>query len=303
MQDDQENEPLPISVIAEVPEVGSQQLAEVDGGRATADADANAESSARDLRTVQVADHGVDVTPVPPAAPIAAVAATTSAVAGGTAAKRHARRNEQSNDRFTVRDFFLWCGVPVLIVILVRIFLLGFYEIPSRSMMDTIVPGDRVVASKLTPKYFDLQRGDVVVFKDPNNWLSAEQSSGLGGGFLIKRLIGLPGDVVECKGAGQPITINGVAINESSYIRPGVDPSAFPFSVTVTEGHVFVMGDNRANSADSRYHQDDGDHGLVPISDIVGTGLVTYWPLDRIGVLDAHHDVFANVPNRNASAS
>ena len=142
--------------------------------------------------------------------------------------------------------FFLWCGVPVLIVLLIRIFAVGFYEIPSRSMMDTTVPGDRVVTSKLTPKIFDLQRGDVVVFKDPNNWLNEEQSSAPGGGYLIKRLIGLPGDVVECKGAGQPVTINGVAINETSYIRPGVDPSAFPFSVTVTEGHVFVMGDNRA---------------------------------------------------------
>ncbi|KAB7788163.1 signal peptidase I [Bifidobacterium cebidarum] len=297
MQDDQENEPLPISVIAEAAEADAQQSADAD------ELDADAESSARDLRTVQVADHGVDVTPVPPAVSATAIASAAAVTGGAAAVKRHAKRDEQSNDRFTVRDFFLWCGVPVLIVVLVRVFLLGFYEIPSRSMMDTIVPGDRVIASKLTPKYFDLQRGDVVVFKDPNNWLSAEQSSGLGGGFLIKRLIGLPGDTVECKGAGQPITINGVAINESSYIRPGVDPSAFPFSVTVTEGHVFVMGDNRANSADSRYHQDDGDHGLVPISDVVGTGLVTYWPLDRIGVLDAHHDVFADVPNRNASAS
>ena len=197
----------------------------------------------------------------------------------------------------------LWCGVPVLIVLLIRIFAVGFYEIPSRSMMDTMVPGDRVVTSKLTPKIFDLQRGDVVVFKDPNNWLNEEQSSAPGGGYLIKRLIGLPGDVVECKGAGQPVTINGVAINETSYIRPGVDPSAFPFSVTVTEGRVFVMGDNRANSADSRYHQDDGDRGLVPISDVVGVGIAKYWPLDRLGAIDDHHEVFKDVPDASGSNS
>lgn len=296
MQDDQDNEALPISVIAETPSADPLQSADAAVTDA-ANAAADAESSARDLRTLQVADHGVDVTPVPPAVVVVGRGSQKTVA-------RHAKSAAEPDDGgFTLRDFFIWCGVPVLIVLLIRIFLVGFYEIPSRSMMDTIVPGDRVVASKLTPKYFDLQRGDVVVFKDPNNWLSAEQSNGLGGGFLIKRLIGLPGDTVECKGAGQPITINGVAINESSYIRPGVDPSAFPFSVTVTEGHVFVMGDNRANSADSRYHQDDGDHGLVPISDVVGTGLVTYWPLNRIGVLDAHHDVFANVPDPTSSAS
>ena len=130
-----------------------------------------------------------------------------------------------------------------------------------------------------------------------------EQSSAPGGGYLIKRLIGLPGDVVECKGAGQPVTINGGAINETSYIRPGVDPSAFPFSVTVTEGRVFVMGDNRANSADSRYHQDDGDRGLVPISDVVGVGIAKYWPLDRLGAIDDHHEVFKDVPDASGSNS
>jgi signal peptidase I len=228
---------------------------------------------------------------------------SSAAPSSATRAARKARRKASGGDRFTLRDFLIWCGIPVLIVLLVRVFLVGFYEIPSRSMMDTIVPGDRVIASKLTPRYFDLKRGDVVVFKDPNNWLSQEQNSVLGGGHLIKRLIGLPGDVVECKGAGHPITINGVDIDESSYIRPGVDPSAFPFSITVTEDHVLVMGDNRANSADSRYHQDDGEQGLVPISDVVATGLVTYWPLNRIGLLDAHHEVFANVPDASSSAS
>lgn len=293
--------------------VGIPGAVDVTGAGASADAasaasDDDEASLARDSRTVQVADHGVDVTPVPPAVPVAAAAAAGAAalVAGSAAhgaSHGSADSRKKDDNSFTLRDFFLWCGIPVLVVVLIRVFLVGFYEIPSRSMMDTIVPGDRVIASKLTPKYFDLQRGDIVVFKDPNNWLSEEQSSGLGGGFLIKRLIGLPGDVVECKGAGQPITINGVAVNETAYIRPGVDPSSFPFSVTVTEGHVFVMGDNRANSADSRYHQDDGDHGMVPISDVVGIGLVTYWPLNRIGMLDAHHEVFADVPDASSSAS
>ncbi|MBT1170811.1 signal peptidase I [Bifidobacterium sp. SO4] len=272
---------------------------------AAVETESAADAAARDARTFQVADHGVDSSPVPPA-PSVAIAAELAddgsradagiASAGGRGRKAHAAA-KSADDRFTLHDFFLWCGVPVLIVLLIRLFLVGFYEIPSRSMMDTVVPGDRVVASKITTKISGLQRGDVVVFKDPNNWLSAEQSSGIGGGYLIKRLIGMPGDVVECKGAGQPITINGVAINETSYIRPGVDPSSFPFSVTVTEGHVFVMGDNRANSADSRYHQDDADHGLVPISDVVGTAFVRYWPLNRIAGIDAHHEVFADVPD------
>lgn len=240
MQDDQDNAEFPIS---DNPE--SNQTSYDD------------EADARDSRTFQVADHGIALSPVPPA-PARPAHAASSAGAGAAAGANAAAASSMDDDHFTLRDFFLWCGVPVLIVLLIRIFAVGFYEIPSRSMMDTMVPGDRVVTSKLTPKIFDLQRGDVVVFKDPNNWLNEEQSSAPGGGYLIKRLIGLPGDVVECKGAGQPVTINGVAINETSYIRPGVDPSAFPFSVTVTEGHVFVMGDNRANSADSRYHQEIG---------------------------------------------
>lgn len=249
------------------------------------------DDDARDSRTFQVAGHGVALSPVPPA-PIRSSRSSRAKHTDSAAART-------GDDRFTLRDFAIWCGTPILIVLLVRIFLVGFYEIPSRSMMDTFVPGDRVMTSKI----FNLQRGDVVVFKDPNNWLNEEQSNAIGGGFLIKRLIGMPGDMVECKGAGQPITINGVEIDESSYIRPGVEPSAFPFSVTVTEGHVFVMGDNRSNSADSRYHQNDNDHGLVPIGDVVGTGLAIYWPINHIGLLASHHDVFKDVPDVSSGSA
>lgn len=180
-------------------------------------------------------------------------------------------------------------------------------HVPVRLLRDSVRlhaehhrTGRPVITSKLTPKVFKLQRGDVVVFKDPDHWLQQENSGRFGGDYLIKRLIGLPGDTVACEGPGKPVTVNGVAIDETSYIRSGVDPSSFAFSEKVTAGHVFVMGDNRANSADSRYHQDDSSHGLVPVSDVVGVGLVKYWPLNHISTLDAHHDVFRDVPEGSA---
>lgn len=261
----------------------------------------------RDRHTLRVADHGIDPSDLP-APPVPVPSVTLGPGDGATGRDGSAGVSDGARPRggagSALRDTLIWCGIPILIVILVRVFLLGFYEIPSRSMESTIEPGDRVITSKLTPKPFGLERGDVVVFHDPANWLSGEQSAGpLAGDYLIKRVIGLPGDTVECAGAGQPVTINGVAVDEGAYLKSGVQPSAFPFSVIVTAGHVFVMGDNRVNSADSRYHQEDGDDGLVPIDDVVGVGLTRYWPLGRIGVLDAHHEVFDQVPDRGATAA
>ncbi len=271
------------------------------------------QGAAEDSRILEVADHGVDPRPLESSGLAGADAMSSSSASHGSGARRdpgHRNgRHSQSRDRgdrqgadarpFGLRDVLLYCGIPVLIVVLLRIFVFGVYMIPSGSMMDTIEVGDRIITSKLATRTTGLKRGDVIVFHDPANWLS-DEGSAIGGKYLIKRLIGMPGDVVACKGAGYPVTINGVAVNESSYIRPGVDPSSFAFSVTVTAGHVFVMGDNRANSADSRYHQDDGDDGLVPVSDVVGVGLVTFWPLTRIGVLESHHEVFRNVPDGSA---
>lgn len=236
------------------------------------------EAAARDAHTLAVAGHGVNPESMP----------------------TKARHRKSDDDSFGWRDLLLFCGIPVLIVILLRIFLIGFYVIPSGSMEDTIEPGDHVVANKVGFKMSGVKRGDIIVFKDPNNWLSAEKNTLLNKTYLIKRVIGIPGDTVACAGAGEPITVNGVAIDESSYIREGSDPSSFAFSVTVTKGNLFVMGDNRANSADSRYHTNDGNNGLVPISDVEGTAMLMYWPLNHIKVLDSHHDVFVNVPDRDA---
>lgn len=240
----------------------------------------------RDLHTVMVAGHGVDPAPIPNA----------SNASGQPDGAKHAK-TKQHDDGFGIRDFLVWCGIPIIVMLLIRIFLLGFYVIPSGSMMNTIQINDRVIGSKLTPTVFDLQRGDIVVFKDPGGWLTADQTNSGSNEFLIKRLIGLPGDTVACEGGGQPITVNGVAIDESAYLREGVTPSDFPFSVTVEAGHIFVMGDNRSNSADSRYHLEESTHGMVPIDNVISVALVTYWPISHIGLLDSHREVFANVPD------
>lgn len=136
----------------------------------------------RDLRTMVVADHGVDPSPVP----------------------RHKAPARQTAG-MGLRDTLIWCGIPVLVILLLRVFVFGMYAIPSGSMENTIMPGDRVLTLSLAPKAVDLHRGDIVVFKDPANWLRNEQSNGVfGKDRLIKRLIGLPGDVVECAARAAP---------------------------------------------------------------------------------------------------
>lgn len=257
----------------------------------------------RDHNIIAVAGHGVDPAPLNlnPSYSMKTVAERRNPddYEPLPYSARHARHAKlrMRDDSFDWKDTLVWCAVPVVIVLLLRLFVFGQYSIPSGSMENTIMPGDAVFASQLTPRFGELKRGDIIVFKDPANWLSTEKQ-GMFGGYLIKRLIGLPGDTVACAGGGAPITINGVAIDESSYIKPGVNPSDFAFEVTVTSGHVFVLGDNRADSADSRFHADDGAHGLVPISDVAAVAGMRYWPLNRISLLDAHHEVFAAVPNR-----
>lgn len=205
------------------------------------------------------------------------------------------RRSKKSS----VREMVLLILIPALIVILGRVFIADVYMIPSASMTDTLQVGDRIITSKLSPKIFELKRGDIIVFKDPANWLG-EETEGAGlfsTEYLVKRLIGLPGDHVQCCTANGQISVNGTAIDETSYIRPGVQPSSMAFDVTVTKDHLFVMGDNRSNSADSRYHTDDGAGGLVPVSDVTGVAKFVYWPLNHLAHLARPDAVFADVPD------
>lgn len=219
-----------------------------------------------------------------------------------------------------LRDLVIVAVLAIAISMLVRTFLIRPYYIPSASMHDTLVEQDRVLVNLLAPEVVPLSRGDIIVFEDPGGWLPqtvVPQSQGfpeiidgalkLVGlrpedttGHLIKRIIGLPGDHVVCCNAYGQIMVNDVPISEP-YVELAGNSSASgtPFDVTVPTEAVWVMGDNRYNSEDSRYHQDLPTRGFVPYSDIVGTAVVINWPFSRIGFLGNYPEVFAQVPNRS----
>lgn len=215
-----------------------------------------------------------------------------------------------------LRETVIVVAIALALSLLVKTFLVQAFFIPSQSMENTLLIGDRVVVTKLTPGPFDLARGDIVVFTDPGGWLpptippddgpirgavrSALTFVGLlpndSGNHLIKRLIGLPGDRVVCCDANGGITVNGALIDEP-YVFDGNQPSERTFDITVPAGRVWVMGDHRQESEDSRYH-DDGKGGLgsVPISQVTGKAFVIVWPFDRAGGLSRPADTFAKVP-------
>ena len=209
-------------------------------------------------------------------------------------------------------------AMALLLSLLIKTFLVQAFYIPSSSMENTLQIGDRVLVSKLTPGVFDLHRGDIVVFRDPGGWLAAEtggppqQDTGIGGTVrhalsfvgllpqdagehLIKRVIGLGGDHVVCCDTQGRIQVNGVSIDEAAYLVPGAAPSDKPFNVTVPYGYLWVMGDNRPVSADSRLHR-SLNNGMVPVHDVVGKAFVIVWPLDRGARLQVPGSVFARVP-------
>ncbi|MGB8380993.1 MAG: signal peptidase I [Dermatophilaceae bacterium] len=218
-----------------------------------------------------------------------------------------------------VREVLIVVGMAMVLSLLVKTFLVQPFHIPSGSMENTLVKDDRVIVSKLTPGPFDLARGDVVVFSDPDGWLGelpevprsplnrlliflglAPDDSNE---HLIKRVIGLPGDAVSCCDAEGRVQVNGTSVTEP-YLKPGDSPNGGrePFSITVPQGRVWVMGDHRSDSADSRLHDDGtGATGSVPIDDITGRAVAVVWPLDHVTWLTAPERVFGSVPGPGTS--
>jgi signal peptidase I len=215
-----------------------------------------------------------------------------------------------------VREGVIVIGTALVLSLLIKTFLAQAFYIPSESMEGTLVRDDRVLVSLLEPGPLDLERGDVVVFRDPGGWLDPSvvpQRSGLSqaavdvltfvgvlpqdaGEHLIKRVIGMPGDQVVCCDTEGRLTVNDEPLEET-YLPEGTEPSTLQFDVTVPEGRIWVMGDNRGFSQDSRYHQDLPGEGTVSTDLVVGRAVLLFWPLDRFGTLSNHSEVFGDVPS------
>ena len=180
----------------------------------------------------------------------------------------------------------------VLAVVIKSLFLQAFY-IPSASMEPGLVKDDRILVQKISYWNGDPQRGDVIVFRDPDGWLgpgpelnalqSALSTVGLypTGGHLVKRVIGVGGDEVVCCDPQGRVTVNGVPLDEKPYLKKGSAPSEREFEVEVPEGRLWVMGDNRANSEDSRFHRQLPGGGSIPESAVVGKVWAIVWPIGR----------------------
>jgi signal peptidase I len=201
-----------------------------------------------------------------------------------------------------LREFPILVIVALAVSLVIKSFLVQFFYIPSGSMENTLQINDRVAVNKIPFISKSIDRGDVVVFRDPSNWLPepyadnqnkviAKIKEGLvlvgvlpnpAKQYLVKRVIGVAGDNVV--GKDGIVTINGKETDEP-YIFAGNKPSELDFNVTVPEGKIWVMGDHRAASADSRYHQDDVNNGFVPESKVTGRVVGIIWPIKNIGTV------------------
>lgn len=223
---------------------------------------------------------------------------------GGRAERRRlARRVRRRRRTRRAGELPLLVVVALCIALLLKTFLVQAFFIPSGSMEQTIRIGDRVLVDKLTPWFGSkVERGDVVVFKDPGGWLKGEAAKpaqdpagikqikqtltfiGLLPSAdeqdLIKRVIGVGGDTVKCCDGQGRVTVNGTPLDEP-YVSPGNAPSEIRFEVRVPAGRLFVMGDHRANSADSRYHLDEAFDGTIDEDGVVGQAVVIAWPYDH----------------------
>ncbi len=246
-------------------------------------------------------------------------------VPDGEAAEEDEQPEQATRGRWSfLTEMVVLFAVALAIALLIKSFVVQPFYIPSASMENTLLVGDKVLVNKLVYHLRPIDRGDIVVFNGEGSWdLQAAPGpdhrspavqvyddtigallhsiAGLFGTSpgqtdYIKRVIGVPGDHVACCDDKGQITVNGVPLSEKSYVFPGEKPSQDPFNVVVPPGRVWVMGDHREESADSRLHDCaysdaqvtcypfDRD-GTVPESKVIGRAFMIVWPPHRLRIL------------------
>ena len=210
------------------------------------------------------------------------------------------------------QESLLLLAIALVLAIGIKYFFVQAFYIPAPSMEPMFIKNDRILVQKVSywgdkgPK-----RGDIIVFKDPGHWLNEAETrtasnpitKGLeavglypSGGHLVKRVIGIGGDRVKCCDDKGRVTVNGKALDESAYLPQGTLPSEDSFDVRVPEGHLWVMGDNRGDSADSRFHTGDPGGGFVGDDLVVGKVWALIWPWKRAKWVH-RPDTFKGIPN------
>jgi signal peptidase I len=205
------------------------------------------------------------------------------------------------------RQLMMVVVAAIVVMLLIKAFVVQVYRIPSSSMENTLLTGDRVLVNKLVYHVRGIARGDIVVFSGHGSWGSTTGApdpfppgnpllrvaydvlADIGvystQTYYIKRVIGLPGDHVACCRDGK-MTVNGIPLDEKSYLFPGASPSTLQFSIVVPRGRLWVMGDDRAISDDSRGHMTSApEHGTIPESQVVGRAFLVIWPFSQFGDL------------------
>jgi signal peptidase I len=236
--------------------------------------------------------------------PVTAATGPASSTSAGSDGGRSAKSGKEKKP---APPGSIWRELPILIVvavalaILLKTFLLQAFFIPSGSMENTLQVGDRVMVNKVVYHLRDIKRGDIVVFDGLDSWTPevtttqptnpiAKAASWFASlvGFappsekdFIKRVIGVPGDHVTCCDAKGRVSVNGVPLDETEYLYPGNKPSEQPFDVTVPAGRLWVMGDHRAMSSDSRAHLGDPGGGTIPEDRVIGRAFVVIWPVSH----------------------